>query len=107
MELNEIPVIVLEQVRNKWAKVKRKGDVDWTKCSMCRFLDEVYSPYASCTLDCPLYDPEWCTGDGCTSRISPDYIMYCDDPLIWLDAVQEFLDYINAEIDRRRDESCM
>jgi len=107
MELSEIPVIVLEQVRNKWSKVKRTGDVDWTKCSMCSFLDEVYPPYARCMLDCPLYYDRWCTCSGYTSRIHPDCEMHRDDPLIWLDAVQEFLDYINAEIDRRRDESCM
>lgn len=102
MELSEVPIIVLQQVRHKWKRTLETMVVDWTRCALCDYVNIMYSSKNSrenCFL-CPLIGPKWCTARPLSSRIHPDYMI---GVIPWEDRVEEFLGYLDEEINRRRD----
>jgi hypothetical protein len=85
MDLSNVPLQVLEKVRNKWARIVEPDDNEISSpCAMCDF---VYDSGGRC-------HPRYCPVDEECSGI-------CDEAHGWKDRRDRFLAGIIAEIERR------
>lgn len=116
MEMNEIPMEVLESVRNKWSKILESGEWDasriWVRCSMCYHVDKNKSKRESCIETCPLSKDDWCNEGGINSRLSlvfhkeHEYYNACEGTTTreaWLTSVERFVKMLNKLIEERKD----
>ena len=79
MNLNEVPIPVIESVLQKWEQIQNDGKWNqsiWKSCEMCHFIvkhmKELYinTSTTKCALFCPLSKDKWCNEIGYESRLS-------------------------------------
>lgn len=112
LSIEEIPTEILKSVHTKWSRILMYGEWNpitmWQPCDLCHYIDTQRGPI-KCKHICPLDMKNWCTEEGSTSRLNPNYYRIhhasngTEEREMWLTAVERFIRMLNNEFHRRND----
>ena len=112
LDCKDVPVYVWKDVREKWAKVQIPSDINWTVCSLCKFMycgdvpDKYDSNLENCE-NCPLFKYGACTGYPFFSKLHISYWVknadveaYAEDiEFQWMEYIKKFLGKLDKLIE--------